>query len=309
MRLGRLRRAFGRAAPDGPMAEALLAQPRDPIAPSMARALFDNGSAVAESPGDLVWPASRLALAERLWGEGFAMPGGKDEALRLAAPLGLTSSSSVLILGSALAGTARVLVDEFACWVSGFETDPELAALTGAQLKKAGGEIARRAAMAPFKPGATAFRRRGFDHALILDAIPSAADIRSLHAAAQGIKPSGQLVLVQLVSGEGPAGPDIALAAWASLERRTRSLPLADGITGALDDLRFDVRVVEDQTDRYRRIVTRGWATLVRALEGPRPSAAYAAVLVREAERWMSRLRLMQSGRIRLMRWHAISRG
>jgi hypothetical protein len=312
MRLGRFRLLLGRTtpkAPEGRHAAALLGQWIDPSAPSTAPAFADDDVAAAERHNDLVWPVPRVALAEQLWGEGFLTPGGKDEALRLAAPLGLTSSSSVLLLGSALAGIAGALADEFACWVSGFEMAHELAAFTAAQHKKAGGETKRRVTIVPFNPLATVFRRRGFHHALVLEALSSAAGTELLHAAAQAIKPSGQLVLVQLVSGETPKGPDPALAASPGLDRRTEVLPPADDITRMLDDLRFDVRVVEDQTDRHRRTVMRGWATLVRQLDGPRPSPAYAAVLVKEAEQWMRHLRLTQSKRIRLMRWHAISRG
>jgi len=33
------------------------------------------------------------------------------------------------------------------------------------------------------------------------------------------------------------------------------------------------------------------------------------AVVVREAELWMARIRLLRTGRLRLVRWHAIGRG
>jgi hypothetical protein len=49
------------------------------------------------------------------------------------------------------------------------------------------------------------------------------------------------------------------------------------------------------------------WAALLEALraEPTRPTPIAARAMVEEAEAWLLRLRLLEQGRIRLLRWHA----
>jgi hypothetical protein len=44
-------------------------------------------------------------------------------------------------------------------------------------------------------------------------------------------------------------------------------------------------------------------------MEDTRPTRRQAMRSVQEAELWMLRLRLLQSGKLRLIRWHAIGGG
>jgi len=46
----------------------------------------------------------------------------------------------------------------------------------------------------------------------------------------------------------------------------------------------------------------------VRTMRTDKPTPARAALLVREAELWLLRSRLIREGQLRLVRWHAISR-
>ncbi len=51
-----------------------------------------------------------------------------------------------------------------------------------------------------------------------------------------------------------------------------------------------------------------GWRILLRDLHDNKPTPHQAVQLVAEAELWLLRRRLIRSGRLRMMRWHAISR-
>ena len=70
--------------------------------------------------------------------------------------------------------------------------------------------------------------------------------------------------------------------------------------------LGFDVRVVEDISARHMQLALRGWKDTVRGMGGTKPSPDEAAAIVHEAELWTRRIRLMHSGAIRLVRWHAL---
>jgi hypothetical protein len=254
------------------------------------------------------WSSVRIDVVEELWGEGFVFPGGAEEAMRLAAPLGLSASSSVLLLGAGTGGAPRVLAEAFDCWVAGHEANATLADLAAARLRKAGGDVARRASVTSWNGRAPILRQRGFHHLVALDPIQGAPTHEMLAAIAGALKPGGQLAMLQLVAEAGldPAEPSVA--AWARLEQRDPVAVAEAEITRGLVELGFDVRVVEDVSERHRHSVMRGWGAMVRRMDGPRPAPLHAAAVVREAERWMRRLRLMQAGQLRLMRWHAIAK-
>jgi cyclopropane fatty-acyl-phospholipid synthase-like methyltransferase len=249
----------------------------------------------------------RLALAEALWGEGFLSPGGADEMLRLAAPMGLSAASSLLLLGVEAGGPARVLAGELGVWVSACDADPVLVELAGKRIQRAGLGLAKRAAVQSWDPLVPQFQRRAFHHALTLDALLSGEPAAILAAVAGAIKPGGQLVMVETVAGPAGCAGDADAAAWARLEWRSPDLPEQEAVTEALERLGFEVRVVEDVSRRHARQAMQGWQALVAGFAGKRPSPAYAAAVVAEAELWLRRLRLLQSGRIRMVRWHVVA--
>jgi hypothetical protein len=80
-------------------------------------------------------------------------------------------------------------------------------------------------------------------------------------------------------------------------------------ITRVLGRLGFDVRIVEDISRRHMQQLVAGWRTAVRAMEDTRPTMHELGLVVREAELWLARFRLLRAGRLRLVRWHAIGRG
>ena len=52
-----------------------------------------------------------------------------------------------------------------------------------------------------------------------------------------------------------------------------------------------------------------GWRAIVQTMQQARPGVRQVSLIVREAELWLARIRLMRARRLRLVRWHAISGG
>jgi hypothetical protein len=123
------------------------------------------------------------------------------------------------------------------------------------------------------------------------------------------IKQDGQLVLQEVVADAPLDADDPAAAAWCRLEHRSPDLPTEGDIAAELERLRFEVRVVEDQSARHVALALQGWQGVVQSLEGAHPSHLFAEALVNEAELWARRISLMHDGRIRLVRWHAYAGG
>jgi len=288
-----VRTMFGRAAPDMlPMAAA-------PVRPSASPA------APPAEPTD--WPAGRLAVAESLWGEDFLFPGGEDETLRLAKPLGLSAAASVLVVGAGSGGPPRSIASHLGSWVTGFDSDPALVSLAAARCARSG--LGRRASVARWDPAAPDFRARQYHHGLALEPLRVAHPEAALAAIAGALKPFGQLLLVETVTEEPLDLDDPIVGAWLRLEARCHPPPTEMAVTRMLGRLGFDVRVTEDISARHAAQALHGWRCAVAALRDDPPDARRAAPLVAEAELWLLRLRLIRAGKLRLMRWIALGHG
>jgi SAM-dependent methyltransferase len=271
------------------------------ISPSLAPA-----TALAEDD-DPVWPSARIGIAEALWGEGFLFPGGAAETLRLAKPIGLSAASSLLLLGAGSGGPPRSIATNLGVWVSGFEANPRLATLANERSVRAG--LGRRAQVETWDPLAPKFPLHYYHHGMALEPLHGAKPEPTLAAMSLALKPGGQLVLVELVADLKLDADDPMVAAWARLDHRPPDVPSELAVTRILRQLGFDVRIVEDVSRRHMQHSVAGWLTAVRAMEDTRPTLHHLALVVREAELWLARFRLMRAGRLRLVRWHAIGRG
>ena len=274
-----------------------------PDAPPLASGL--SGGGVAQPR----WPKARVAAVEALWGEGFSLPGGEPETLRLVKPLQLSSSVTLLLLGGGLGGPAKAISAGLGAWVASFEADPELCALAASRALPADGGKPR-VTVAAWDRAQPHFKPRSGKHALLLEAMRGSKPAPLLESLAGALSPDSQIVLTELVSDDAPSDRDREFAAWCRLENRQPDMPRTAEVTDALERLRFDVRVTEDMSDRHITQTLGGWRDAVHAMSaGPRPAAHMAAAFVTEAELWLLRIRLMRRLGVRLMRWHAIRSG
>jgi len=247
------------------------------------------------------WPQSRIDAVEALWGEGYVFPGGAPETLRLAKPLGLSSSATLLLLGGGLGGPAQAVVERFGAWVASFEADPDLAAIATKRLGLT--DPTNHIKIIGWDRLAPSFKRGCANHAMALEPFHGAPPTPVLENLALALRPQGHIVLTELVADQ-PTNT----AAWCRMELRDPALPSTMELNKLLAKLRFDVRVVEDMSDRHMSSTLTGWRDAVKTMEsGPRPTARQAATLIGEAELWLLRLRLMRRMGLKLMRWHAIS--
>lgn len=271
-----------------------------------AEAETHTPAAVPDPPG--AWTPARLRFVAALWGEGFTGPGGEEEALRLSKPLGLQSSHSLLNLGAGAGGAARAITLASGAWVSGYEQNPALATAAAAMSKKA--QLDKKAEIKPLDPAAPKLRANYYHHALVQEALWSIDNKAGLLSAlAAAVKPAGQLVITDLTLGDAPLDPNDATAkAWMRLDRSPAHLLGAKDETALLARHGLDIRIAEEISARHVTQAVAGWRGMIDMLQHQRPVAQQALTIVQEAELWLRRLALIRSGRLKLMRWHAIRR-
>lgn len=225
----------------------------------------------------------------------MALPGGSAEILRLAALLPLTPETTLLVAGAGARSAGALVSGARGCFASTFEAGPV------PPPRQAGrGKVTSETLL----PDAPAFRRAYHHHALLLEPFRAGGTPETFLAAiAAALRPGGQIVLLDLVAGDTTAG----MARWLAAEGRSQPPPGQHDLPAAMARAGFTIHVMEDVGARQRQAVMEGWQALTGAMRDrhEHPGPADAAALVREAEAWLLRLRLMESGACRLLRWHA----
>ncbi len=254
------------------------------------------------------WSSGRLKITDALWGDGYLIPGGEIELLRLAKPLGLSAAASLLLLGAGSGGAACSLVTALGVWVNGFEADADLVDASTEHVARA--NMTKRARIDRWDPAQPSFARHYYHHALVLEPLLGHPPEGVMASISEALKPGGQLMMTELVA-DAPLSPTDALVAqWARLEGRDpKALPTEIAITRVLGRQGYDVRIVEDVSQRFMHQGIMGWRRMVRALQDDKPDRQKARLVVHEAEIWLIKLRLFREGRLRLVRWHAIGGG
>lgn len=257
-----------------------------------------SGRGPADMPG-----LSRSDWTDRLWGEGCLLPGGPAEIERLSGLLPLSPATTLLLVGRDAGGATASIISRCGAWVAAHQHDPLLAERMATRLRPFG----RRATVLPWEPAKPSFRPQYHHHALALEPLAGGGTPEALAGAlAQALKPRAQLILLEVVQGDGLASRP-ALDRWLALEGRPDPPPEREATEAALQAAGFQIHVAENAAPRQCAAVTESWARLIRELsaDGATTLRSAAVGLVAEAELWLLRHRLLSSGAIGLRRWHA----
>jgi len=246
------------------------------------------------------------ALAQRLWGAGFHIPGGEEHILDLVKPFALNPAMSMLYIGAGLGGGARAIAAKFGTYVAALESDAALAR-QGMEMSTLQG-MQKRAPVGVYDPEAIDLRAGSVDCILARQSTYTLADkdhfLQSLTAA---LKPRGHLLLTDYVlEPKAPAAPE--LEAWQRLQPRPAYLWTAAHYAERLKRLGYEIRVIEDTTIERRRLILVGWVQMISGLDlRSLPKQQLLAVLD-EAERWVPTIAALDAGALRACRIHALAR-
>ena len=252
--------------------------------------------------GKPLWDATRIEVAEAIWGKGFTTPGAEELIPDLVKPLGLNPAMSLLNLGAGLGGAARSMVAKYGCWVSGLEASKTLIEVGTIRAHEAG--MAKQASLEPFDPEAFRYPKR-VDCVFAKEVFYAVANKEQLFdGVEQAIKPGGQLLFTDYVlDGRGTLGP--AVLAWMANEPAEPHLWTLDRLGEALQQRNFDLRITEDISDTHRALILQGISGLTERLARVSLSPRAKLAVVEEVELWARRVAALSEG-IRLYRFYAL---
>ncbi len=252
------------------------------------------------------WETSRVTLVQKVWGEGFATPGGRNHILNMVKILGLDPAMTVLDLGAHLGAAARIMCGDFGVWVTGFEADPALVEAGMALSVKAG--MGEKAPIRAFDPATFAHKQGSVDCVFSKEFLFTVADKNKfLKAVEDLLKPKGQFLFTDFVLAKTHLRSPI-LENWIENEpQKPRPWSLEDyevGLAGA----KLDIRVAEDITQAFRALVIKGWADYTESTRPGSVGVETAPALVDEVELWTRRIQAIDSGDLKVCRIHAFKK-
>jgi len=250
------------------------------------------------------WDAQTVDIAQYIWGKGFCGPGGPDYIISLSKLLALSPEMSMLQIGAGLGGPARVLVDRFGVWITGFETS-EMLVEKGRKLSKMAG-LEKKAILEQYDTDDFEGFGRKFDRAISKEALFTIEDKAGMIAHIEDkLKPGGLFLMTEYVlSSDSVIGKD-RYKEWIVGERSHPFPVLADDLVEMLKASRMQVRVSEDITRQYIEMINQAWAgadEVAAKLAQREDGAGMIQTLMREAEFWTRRKKLLESGDLMLWR-------
>lgn len=258
-----------------------------------------------KTPEDTGITVSRVDLIQRMWGDGFSIPGNSEYVLSLAKSLLLDQEKSVLDLTSGLGGFDRALAATYKTYVTGLERDKELAA--------AGNAISARTGFSRHAP-ITHYDPEKFDYTKRVDTIIAREMLYTIKnkggfvaKLTNALKPKGHLLLTDLTCDNPEVINRPPVSLWIEAEPYGVNLISAKDMVMLLDGQGFDVRVNEDMSKAYSRQIVIGFANLSRYLQNKKFSSASKELLRKEVELWARRYAVLETG-IKKTRFYAIKR-
>lgn len=262
-----------------------------------------------EPPPPLVklepWETPATKVMQAIWGEGFSAPGGAAFILELVKPFAINNSMSVLDFGCGPGGGARAIAKEFDVWVTGVERDRALADLGKMLSTRAG--LERKADIQPYDHENFVTRSGGFDCILSKEAMYQFEQREVILARLENtLKTRGQLTITDYLRTDNRPADDALLKAalgnapalWTKAEYEKR-----------FTELKFDLRVSEDITDKYRAMALEALDAVTRTRDGKSVILTFPEEFLRAVESWGRRIAAIEGGALKVFRFYGIKMG
>ena len=250
-------------------------------------------------------PVDRLALAQKIWGPGFLVPGGVDYVMTMVKPFGVNPAMSLLDLTAGLGGPSRHVSQFFDVYITAMERAPEIAKRGQTMSVDAG--LGKKVPVTTYDPETVELKPRAFDCAYAeYLTVSVVAKERLIREVMRCLKSRGQFSFVDFVLADGEL-EDPRLDALRKIERFTPMPWRVQQYTDCLNATGFDCRIAEDHTELFLRHVAQGWAQFVQNYDVKLMTRGNQAAVVEEAELWTTRLAAVQSGLLKVYRFYSIS--
>jgi len=255
-----------------------------------------------------VWDEARIAATQLIWGDGYCGPGGPENVIAMSKLLALSPKHSAMVIGAGLGGPSRVLASEFGVWISGYESSDALAE-RGMQMSIDAGLEKKAPIHHKDLNSITEFERK-FDRAYSKESLFTVENkTQLLQKVFEHLKDDSLFLVTDYVvkDQDSLAKPDVI--SWLRQEPIDPYPVTSDTMVQALENSGFSIRVNEDITDQYLNMISEAWAcadNVVQLLAEQGPDGTKNLMMImKEAEFWGKRTKIMRSGDLKVHRYLA----
>lgn len=264
--------------------------------------------AAEENPQDDIpidlWDEKRVNIARYIWGEGYCGPGGPDHIVTMSKLLALSPKMSMMCLGAGLGGPTRTLADKFGVWVSGYEESEHLVDAGNELSVKAG--MAKKADLHHYVPDGSQDFDRKFDRVLAKEYIFQVENKKGLLGATfEATKPDGLILITDYVLGSEGAVSSDTYREWKDSEHGGVFPVTEEELKKLVETPGYSVRVHEDISGQQISLIASAWAgadKVIAELVKEEDGTAMVDALLKEAEFWARRSKLLGDGTLKLWR-------
>lgn len=266
-----------------------------------------SGATPSETKGDS-GPAAptneRVEIVQKLWGEGFSLPGGETFLLNLIKTTNFPAGHPCLDVAPGLGGGMRAIARARKVTVEGIERDP-LLAMTGGTISDRLG-MTKEAPIRCGDPETETLTEGRYAAVFARETLYCYADRKPfLAAVSRALADGGSLILTDFVLTDR-LNKDETLANWRAAEPRKPVPATREDYSELLRELRYQIKVFDDLTAQYVSLIQAGWRQLHSYLQSAKLPPETATMLIEEGNLWLARSRALESGSLRLIYVHAL---
>lgn len=299
-------RLMKRNATDSAPAPAEKKEPEPPILTPLQGEVTEPDPILPIDP----WDQNRIDVAQLIWGRGFCGPGGPEHVIAMNKLLTLTPEMSMMHLGAGLGGPARALAEAFGVWVTGYETSASLVA-AGSELSAMAG-MAKKAPMTYLDLSSPQPFERKYDRVMIDSFLSLMADKQDLLARVEeSLKPDGLCLITDYFLADDKTLTHPAYREWVAGEPRDLTLVRVEELREILQRCGYHVRVDDNLSAEYVSLIDQTWNgadKIVSDLIAQPGQNHLVNVVLKEAELWNRRAKLLREGHITYRRLLAAKR-
>lgn len=252
------------------------------------------------------WNDARVEVVQLAWGKGHSLPGGDAHVMGLVKPLLLKPEHTVIDLNAGLGGGARFMAKKFGLWLEAYERDKDLSDI-GNDLS-IDMDLDGQAPIVQADPNTMDLKEDKYDAVLARELFFSLTDKKSaLENIAMSLKNNASILFTDFVL-ENRNREDDTLTDWRAAEPFKPTPSTMEEYRELLADLKYEVRVFEDITVSYVDMIESGWRNVLNSAKAGKLAAPMVDMLMDEGKLWQARVNAMKSGRLKLIRCHAMMR-
>jgi len=249
------------------------------------------------------WSANRISMVQKIWGHGFAGPGGPVFAKKMLSLMKFESSNTILNLSAGLGGAACSLAKEHNLWMDAYEADADLAA--------SGIEFSSRHGMSKKVP----IKHKDFETLELpkskYDQIYSCESLfriknkkNVIKQIGKSLKHRGQVLIVDYMLGEKCNRTNVDK--WLNSEPEKPHPWTAELYHTAFDHYGISIWTTNDLSEEYSRQIHEGWLLMIDTISKGGFDRKTIDSLMREGEIWLNRSRALEAGDLTVKRIHGV---